>query len=165
MKIFARSLFAVTCISIGLVAADASAEVVFTADGIPGTSLLAKPPAPNAIEAQSFSLSTAGKPELVIVRRADKASIPLLAANASNQRWKSVTAYSVDRRAPGGGVLYRVTLMDASLTSVKQSAGDNDATVQETLTFDFGRAEIEIFSQDPKGGVTSAGKVTIPGRK
>lgn len=145
----------------------ARAEVVFTADGVAGTSLLAKPPAPNAIDATSFAFTSApGKPaaELSIVKKSDRASGAFMAAVASGQRFKTVSAFLV---APAGrGVVYRVTLSDAAVVSLKQSASDGDGAVTETITFDYARAEIEVFAPDPKtGATTSLGKTSLAGRR
>lgn len=144
----------------------AHADVIFTADGIPGTSLIAKPPAPNPVEATSFVFTAGKAADLVITRLTDKASVPLLSAAASSQRFKNVTVYFINRSDPSAPVLYRATLMDATLVSVKQAASDNDRAPTETLTFEFTRAEVETFVQDPKTGrMSSGGRATISGKR
>lgn len=151
----------------------ARADVLITLDGVPGTSLLAKGPAPNAIDATSFSFSFSGAaggrasaPDLVVTRRVDKASGPILAAMTSGTRFKTAQVFLVARSSAGASsTVYRVSLSDVGIVALKHTAGDSDTAAQEQLTLDFSRAEVEVFTVDARGTTVSAGRTVVSGKR
>jgi type VI protein secretion system component Hcp len=159
-----------------LLAVDARAETVFSLDGIPGTSVLAKAP-PGSIDATGFTFTAVAAggvapgggtaapkttaTDLSITRRADRASPALLAALLSGKRFKTLSL-TVLRT---GQATYRVTAYDAILTNAQHRGVENDAVPTEVLTVEFSRAEVEVLAPDAKGGVVSTGKTTFAGRR
>lgn len=152
--------------------ASAANDVFLQLDGIPGEAV--DDPFRDQIVVNTFTLGVSaggasgagagaspapGRPQfdtLTVTKRIDKSSPRLFLAAATSEAIKKATLSTRKQGAGKQGAFYRVTLTDVLVTSVKVSEGTE---LLETVSFTFGKVEIEYMMTNEKGQVVPAGRV------
>lgn len=90
----------------------------------------------------------------------DTASVPLMTASVTGNRYSEVTI-EVVRSGGGdptsGGVILRIQLKDVYVQSLDMSTSDGDDNVEEQIVLVYGAHKITTYKQDLTGKLTQAG--------
>ncbi len=170
MSVF-RSIRGAVAASLALAAltfaplADAANDVFLQMEGMQGDATDATFRDAIVVQDFAFGVSTGpttvgalpGKPQFDVVtfsKRVDRSSPKLFAAAAAAQGIPTAT-FSTRGTGVKAFVFYKIKLTDVLVSSLKVS---ETADLMESVSLSFGKIEIEVFTQDPQGRVTSAGK-------
>lgn len=105
----------------------------------------------NSVIPRTLSSFTSSRPSLsplVITKRSDKSSLPLLFNLLTGRTISEMTLYVTNETGGGFETLFRITLRNVNVTQFNQSGEDGEDFPRETINFRYSQITIESDAFD-----------------